>query len=113
MARSRARISRDVSRWAAFAGARITNGYVLDASFRNYRSSLARLGCICKKNKKRTTTKIGRSDMPARTGEQFLRGLVDDRQVWVGSDKVASPLDHPSLRGAALALAEVYDLQHR
>ena len=51
--------------------------------------------------------------MPARTGEQFLRGLVDDREVWVGSDKVASPVDHPSLRGAALALAEVFDLQHR
>ena len=51
--------------------------------------------------------------MPARTGEQFLRGLADDREVWVGSDKIASPVDHPSLRGAALALAEVYDLQHR
>jgi 4-hydroxyphenylacetate 3-monooxygenase oxygenase component len=51
--------------------------------------------------------------MPARTGEQFLRRLVDDREVWVGSDKIASPVDHPSLRGAALALAEVFDLQHR
>src|SRR5579864_1377391 len=51
--------------------------------------------------------------MPARTGEQFLRGLVDEREVWVGSDRVASPVDHPSLRGAALALAEVFDLQHR
>ena len=51
--------------------------------------------------------------MPARTGEQFLRGLVDDREIWVGSDKVSSGVDHPSLRGAALALAEVFDLQHR
>ena len=42
--------------------------------------------------------------MPARTGEQFLRGLVDDREIWVGSDKISSPVDHPSLRGAALAL---------
>jgi 4-hydroxyphenylacetate 3-monooxygenase len=51
--------------------------------------------------------------MAARTGEQFLRGLVDSREIWVGSDKVSSPVDHPSLRGAALALAEVFDLQHR
>ena len=51
--------------------------------------------------------------MPARTGERFLRGLVDDREIWVGSDKILSPVDHPSLRGAALALAEVFDLQHR
>jgi 4-hydroxyphenylacetate 3-monooxygenase len=51
--------------------------------------------------------------MPARTGEQFLRGLVDDREIWVGSDKISSPIDHPSLRGAALALAEVFDLQHQ
>ena len=51
--------------------------------------------------------------MPARTGEQFLRGLVDNREIWVGSDKISSPADHPSLRGAALALAEVFDLQHR
>jgi 4-hydroxyphenylacetate 3-monooxygenase len=50
--------------------------------------------------------------MPARTGEQFLRGLVDEREVWVGSEKVASPVDHPWLRGAAHALAEVFDLQH-
>jgi hypothetical protein len=55
----------------------------------------------------------GEERMPARTGEQFLRGLVDDREIWVGSDKVSSPVDHPSLRGAALALAEVFDLQHR
>src|SRR5215471_1134875 len=51
--------------------------------------------------------------MPARTGEQFLRGLVDNREIWVGSEKIASPVDHPWLRGAALALAEVFDLQHR
>jgi hypothetical protein len=48
MARRRAWISRDVSWWAAFPGARITNGYVLDASFRNYRYSVARLVFICK-----------------------------------------------------------------
>ena len=51
--------------------------------------------------------------MAARTGEQFLRGLIDDREIWVGRDKITSPVDHPSLRGAAHALAEVFDLQHQ
>ena len=51
--------------------------------------------------------------MAARTGKQFLRGLKDSRELWVGGDKVRSVIDHPALAGAALALAEVYDLQHR
>jgi aromatic ring hydroxylase len=51
--------------------------------------------------------------MGARTGKQFLRGLRDRRELWVGGDKVASMVDHPALAGAARALAEVYDLQHQ
>lgn len=51
--------------------------------------------------------------MAARTGEQFLRGLAGRRDLWVGGDKVSSVVDHPALSGAAHALAEVFDLQHR
>ncbi len=51
--------------------------------------------------------------MVARTGEQFLLGLRGARELWVGDDKVASVPDHPALAGAATALAEVFDLQHR
>ncbi|MDP2334481.1 MAG: 4-hydroxyphenylacetate 3-hydroxylase N-terminal domain-containing protein, partial [Reyranella sp.] len=51
--------------------------------------------------------------MAARTGKQFLQGLRDGRALWVGGDKVASMTDHPALSGAAGALAEVFDLQHR
>ena len=50
--------------------------------------------------------------MPARTGEQFLKGLRGPRAVWVDGERVADVVDHPKLRGAAHALAEVYDLQH-
>lgn len=50
--------------------------------------------------------------MPARTGEEFLRGLRDGRELWVGAEKICSPADHPALSGAAHALAEVFDLQH-
>src|SRR5262245_15618476 len=49
----------------------------------------------------------------ARTGKQFLQGLRDGRELWVGGDKVGSIADHPALRGAASALAEVFDLQHQ
>jgi 4-hydroxyphenylacetate 3-monooxygenase len=51
--------------------------------------------------------------MSARTGEQFLRGLVDDRSIWVGGEKVSDVASHPAFSGAAHALAEVFDLQHR
>ena len=51
--------------------------------------------------------------MAARTGKQFLRGLRDGRELWVGRDKIRSIVDHPALAGAAQALAEVFDLQHQ
>ncbi|HEY6983390.1 4-hydroxyphenylacetate 3-hydroxylase family protein [Reyranella sp.] len=51
--------------------------------------------------------------MAARTGEQFLRGLKDGRELWVGGERIRSIVDHPALSGAAHALAEVFDLQHR
>jgi 4-hydroxyphenylacetate 3-monooxygenase len=48
--------------------------------------------------------------MPARTGAQFLQGLRDGREVWLGPDRVTDPMEHPALRGAAEALAGVFDL---
>ena len=50
--------------------------------------------------------------MPARTGEEFLRGLKDDRQVWVGDDRVSDVADHPAFAGAARFVAALFDLQH-
>ena len=49
--------------------------------------------------------------MPARTGAEFLRGLKDDRQIWVGDDKVSDVVSHPAFSGAAKGLAAVFDLQ--
>ena len=51
--------------------------------------------------------------MPARTCAEFLRGLRDDRQLWLGGRIVTDPLDHPDLRGAAQSIAAVYDLHHQ
>jgi len=51
--------------------------------------------------------------MPARTGKEFLKGLRGAREVWVDGERVSDVVDHPKLRGAAQALAEVYDLHHK
>ena len=51
--------------------------------------------------------------MAARTGKQFLQGLRDGRELWVGGGKIRSISEHPALAGAAEALAEVFDLQHQ
>ena len=51
--------------------------------------------------------------MPARTGEQFLKGLRGPREVWVDGERIADVVGHPKLTGAAHALAEVFDLHHR
>ena len=49
----------------------------------------------------------------ARTGEQFLNGLGRaEREVWLRGEKISHPLEHPDLRGAALSLARVFDIQH-
>jgi 4-hydroxyphenylacetate 3-monooxygenase oxygenase component len=50
--------------------------------------------------------------MPARTGAQFLQGLRDGRELWLGSRRVTDPLDHPALRGGAQAIAETFDIHH-
>ena len=50
--------------------------------------------------------------MGARTGEQFLRGLRDEREVWVDGERVRDVAKHPAFAGAARTLAELFDLQH-
>ena len=50
--------------------------------------------------------------MGARTGSEYLEGLRDGREVWLGDGRVDDVTDHPLLAGAARTMAEVYDLQH-
>ena len=55
-----------------------------------------------------TTETIG-----ARSGAQFLEGLANDREreIWIGGERVANPLDHPLLRSGAESIARVFDTQ--
>ncbi|MGH7931936.1 MAG: 4-hydroxyphenylacetate 3-hydroxylase N-terminal domain-containing protein [Candidatus Binataceae bacterium] len=50
--------------------------------------------------------------MRARTGEQFLTDLKNERGIWVGHERVRGVVDHPAFAGAARTLASVFDLQH-
>jgi 4-hydroxyphenylacetate 3-monooxygenase len=50
--------------------------------------------------------------MPARTGRQFLDGLKEPRDIYVGTEKVTDVASHPAFKGAAEELAAIFDLQH-
>ncbi|MET8563835.1 4-hydroxyphenylacetate 3-hydroxylase N-terminal domain-containing protein [Streptomyces flaveolus] len=50
--------------------------------------------------------------MSVRTGTQYLQGLRDGREVWLGGRRVDDILDEPVLASAAHTVARLYDLQH-
>lgn len=51
--------------------------------------------------------------MGARTGKQFLSGLRDGREVWIGNERIKDVTVHPALAGAACTMAGLFDLQQR
>ncbi len=51
--------------------------------------------------------------MPARTGAQYLDGLREDREVWLGAERITDVTAHPAFAGSLQGLAGFYDWQHR
>jgi 4-hydroxyphenylacetate 3-monooxygenase len=50
--------------------------------------------------------------MPARTGRQYINGLREqERQVWLGGERVKDVTTHPGLAGGVRAIAALYDMQ--
>jgi len=49
--------------------------------------------------------------MTARTGQQYLEGLKDDRTVWLGSEQV-NVLGHKAFAGSVSGMAGYFDWQH-
>ncbi len=50
--------------------------------------------------------------MPARTGRQYLNGLREqEREVWIGGERVKDVTSHPGLANGARAIASLYDMQ--
>lgn len=50
--------------------------------------------------------------MGLRTGSEYLQGLRDGREVWIGGKRVADVTGHPGLRRGAGTLASFLDRQH-
>jgi 4-hydroxyphenylacetate 3-monooxygenase len=51
--------------------------------------------------------------MPARTGQQYIDGLrAQEREVWLGGERVKDVTRHKGLAGGVKAIAALYDLQH-
>src|SRR5438094_9845814 len=51
--------------------------------------------------------------MPARTGQQYIDGLkAQEREVWLGGERVRDVTTQPGLSGGVRAIARLYDMQH-
>ena len=51
--------------------------------------------------------------MPARTGQQYIDGLrAQEREVWIGGERVKDVTKHKGLAGGVHAIARLYDMQH-
>ena len=51
--------------------------------------------------------------MPARTGQQYIEGLrAQEREVWLGGERVKDVTRHKGLAGGGRAIAGLYDMQH-
>ena len=50
--------------------------------------------------------------MGVRTGEEYISGLRDDRQIFVNGSLVSDVTDYPAFRRGVEELARVYDHQH-
>jgi aromatic ring hydroxylase len=52
-------------------------------------------------------------EMSARHGSEYIEGLKDNRQVWLGAERVKDVTDHPQLSGSVSGMAGYFDWQHR
>ena len=48
----------------------------------------------------------------AMTGQRYIEGLKDGREVWLDGGKVQDVTAHPAFSGMIHELARIYDLQH-
>jgi 4-hydroxyphenylacetate 3-monooxygenase oxygenase component len=50
--------------------------------------------------------------MALRTGTEYVESLRDDREVWIGGERVDDVTKHPAFVGGISSIAGLYDLQH-
>lgn len=47
------------------------------------------------------------------TGDEYLRSLEDDREVWIYGKRVESVVTHPAFNNTARMIARLYDSLHQ
>lgn len=50
--------------------------------------------------------------MPARSGKEYVAGLRDEREMWLGGERIGDVTEHPAFQGTLDSMAGLYDLQH-
>lgn len=50
--------------------------------------------------------------MGIRTGQQYIRGLKDSREVWIGGERAQDVATHPAFANGIKSIAKLYDMQH-
>lgn len=55
----------------------------------------------------------GLGAVAARNAQQFIDGLKDGRNVWLGSEQVGDVSEHPALAGSVQGIAGYFDWQHK
>ena len=51
--------------------------------------------------------------MGARTGSEYIDGLRDDREVWLGGERITDVTTHAAFAGSVAGMAGFFDWQHR
>ena len=46
------------------------------------------------------------------TGEEYLEGLQDEREIWLYGERVRDVTTHSAFRNEALMVARLYDASH-
>ena len=50
--------------------------------------------------------------MGARTGQEYIDGLRDDRELYVNGERVRDVTRYPAFQGVIREMAKLYDRQH-
>src|SRR5215510_11376106 len=65
---------------------------------------------MCRQQRKNVSRR--RRAMPARTGQDYLKGLQEqEREIWLGGERIKDVTTHAGLRHGARAIASLYDMQ--
>lgn len=59
-----------------------------------------------------TASKVEQAVTLPMTGQEYLRSLRDDREIWIYGNRVLDVTEHPAFRNPARMVARLYDAMH-